>query len=201
MNDVIHSASRPWVETLASTRVRLRVVTPPTVDHVWCQFGDRYSETTEETPLDLIGGITRRVWHGVLDVPTRRLKYRFRTATRGRTTPWVGPGGIPTMWFEFPYVYPDPPGIDRVAGRTVYSIFPDRFARHGNGPAIGEPFYGGDLRGILDHTNYLRDLGVSLIYLNPIWPSPSYHRYDATHYYDVDPRLGTLTDWLDLVGT
>ncbi|WP_018963837.1 glucodextranase DOMON-like domain-containing protein [Coprothermobacter platensis] len=51
-------------------------------------------------------------------------------------------------------------------------------------------FYGGDLEGIIQELDYLQSLGVTAIYLNPIFPSESTHRYDPASYFAVDPRLG-----------
>jgi glycosidase len=50
--------------------------------------------------------------------------------------------------------------------------------------------YGGDLQGIIDRLDYLKQLGVTAIYLNPIFESPSLHKYDATMYHHVDNNFG-----------
>ncbi len=50
--------------------------------------------------------------------------------------------------------------------------------------------YGGDLQGIIDKLDYLQDLGISAIYLNPIFESPSLHKYDGATYHHVDPHFG-----------
>jgi glycosidase len=63
------------------------------------------------------------------------------------------------------------------------------------GPCAGtwsKNFYGGDLQGILDKLDYLQDLGVSVLYLNPIFLSPSNHKYDTTDYGLIDPHFGDL---------
>jgi alpha-glucosidase len=93
---------------------------------------------------------------------------------------------------------------------VVYQIFPDRFARSGasrqppawsepadwDDPVVGEgpstpvQYYGGDLEGIEQHLDYLHDLGVGTIYLTPIFPAQSNHRYNATTFDTVDPLLG-----------
>ncbi|HHS98165.1 MAG TPA: hypothetical protein ENK08_09800, partial [Chloroflexi bacterium] len=54
----------------------------------------------------------------------------------------------------------------------------------------GEDFYGGDLQGVAEELDYLQGLGVTAIYLNPIFRSPSNHKYDTTSYEEVDPHLG-----------
>lgn len=77
---------------------------------------------------------------------------------------------------------------------VVYEIFVDRFS-----PAKGEQwkkptnlggFFGGTLKGITDHLDYLADLGVNTLWLTPVFPSPSHHGYDATDFFDVEERLG-----------
>ncbi len=51
-------------------------------------------------------------------------------------------------------------------------------------------FFGGDLQGIMDELDYLQSIGVTAIYLNPIFSSPSNHGYDTTDYYNINPRYG-----------
>ncbi len=97
-----------------------------------------------------------------------------------------------------------------VQDAIFYQIFPDRFA---NGDSNNDPpnlqkwgsaptlwgFQGGDLRGIIQHLDYLLDLGITAIYLNPIFSSPSTHRYNTSDYYQIDPKLGSLADFRVLV--
>ena len=91
-----------------------------------------------------------------------------------------------------------------------YQIFPDRFANGdpGNDPANVQPwgtpptrrgFQGGDLRGIMQKMDYLTDLGINAIYLNPIFMAPSTHRYDTYDYLRIDPKLGDLSDFHALI--
>lgn len=55
-------------------------------------------------------------------------------------------------------------------------------------------FYGGDLQGVLEKLDYLKDLGVEAIYFNPLFVSPSNHKYDAQDYDYVDPHLAVIID-------
>lgn len=50
--------------------------------------------------------------------------------------------------------------------------------------------YGGDLQGVIDKLDYLADLGINAIYLNPVFDSPSLHKYDAASYHHIDPNFG-----------
>ncbi len=60
-------------------------------------------------------------------------------------------------------------------------------------------FYGGDLAGIIEKLDYLQDLGVTTLYLNPIFESPSNHKYDTTDFSIIDENFGDLDTFLDLV--
>ena len=97
-------------------------------------------------------------------------------------------------------------------GSIMYQIFPDRWARSaqadkhktpewgiaagwadeviGQGPGTSEQFFGGDLWGVIEHLDHLKKLGVTLLYLTPIFPGRSNHRYDASSFAEVDPLLG-----------
>ncbi len=57
----------------------------------------------------------------------------------------------------------------------------------------------GDLNGVTNNLNYLKELGVSCIWLMPINPSPTYHKYDVTDYYGIDSEYGTLDDFRRLI--
>ncbi len=83
-----------------------------------------------------------------------------------------------------------------------YQIFPDRFAKSDRNPASNLPFEpwdsapthhgfkGGDLYGVIEKLDYLKELGITAIYFNPIFASASNHRYHTYDYYNVDPLLG-----------
>ena len=71
-------------------------------------------------------------------------------------------------------------------------------AHWGDGEWSNE-IYGGDLNGIIDRIDYLKALGVNVIYLNPVFSSISSHRYDACDYMKIDPVLGTMGSFQTLV--
>ncbi len=108
---------------------------------------------------------------------------------------------------------------DWIKGAVFYQIFPERFNNgdesndvktgeyeyHGNSPvriedwdstplspseSHGMDFFGGDLKGIQDKIPYLKDLGVTAVYLNPIFEAYSTHKYDCTDYFHVDRHFG-----------
>lgn len=111
---------------------------------------------------------------------------------------------------------------DSFYGGIAYQIFPDRFAISGDverlpgriyheelsdipewrpdekGIIRNNDFYGGNIRGIISRLGYLSELGVTLIYLNPIFESNSNHRYDTGDYFKIDAQLGTEDDFREL---
>ncbi|MBN9654481.1 glycoside hydrolase family 13 protein [Halobacillus sp. GSS1] len=109
---------------------------------------------------------------------------------------------------------------------TMYQIFPDRFytagelemekapetslvhahwendpvyIRNERGEVIRWDFFGGNLKGITEKLDYIEGLGVSVIYLNPIFEAESNHRYDTGDYHKIDPLLGTKEDLETLI--
>ncbi len=114
---------------------------------------------------------------------------------------------------------------DWLKNAVIYQIFPDRYYNgntandpqssqmvygdnvlfHSNwndlpeNPAKGRDFFGGDLAGVTAKLDYLADLGVTVIYFNPIFSAPSNHLYDTTDYKAIDPYFGDLTAFQNLV--
>lgn len=111
---------------------------------------------------------------------------------------------------------------DWFKGGVMYQIFPDRFCKVGtmphikgrierewgelpyfrpdeHGKILNNDFFGGNFKGIKSKLPYLQKLGVTTIYLNPIFEANSNHRYDTGDYKKLDPYLGTEKDFSELV--
>ena len=108
-----------------------------------------------------------------------------------------------------------------IAGGLIYHIFADRFAKAGeekqprygylkkwdekvtviepDGSYRANDFYGGNFKGITNKLDYLASLGVTEIYLSPIFEASSNHRYDTGDYTKIDPLLGTEEDFKELI--
>ncbi|MDR1025699.1 MAG: glycoside hydrolase family 13 protein [Treponema sp.] len=187
--------------------------------------GKNYRWHYEEIALEkqLSGGDGPVVWRAALALPyRRRLKYGFRIR-RGTEEYYFSENGLEPYspeaalktfnHFFFPFIHdvdaPDAPSW--VSGTVWYQIFPERFC---NGdPSLSpagtadwerdEPeaanFFGGDLRGIRQKLGYLKNLGVTGIFLNPVFKAPSNHKYDTEDYFTVDEHFGTLGDLKGLV--
>ncbi|MDR0936931.1 MAG: hypothetical protein LBM98_09640 [Oscillospiraceae bacterium] len=87
---------------------------------------------------------------------------------------------------------------------VMYHAFVDRFnAKRGGVPEwrakkIGADFFGGNLKGITEQVEYLEKLGVSHLYLSPIFTAPSNHKYNTTNFGEIDPAFGNETDFARL---
>ncbi len=108
-------------------------------------------------------------------------------------------------------------------GGVMYQIFPDRFCKVGTmpdikgriqredwgalpsfrpnekGKVLNNDFFGGNFKGIQSKLPYLKDLGITTIYLNPIFEAASNHRYDTSDYMKIDPYLGDEKDFKELI--
>ncbi|MFZ6030398.1 MAG: alpha-amylase family glycosyl hydrolase [Chloroflexota bacterium] len=86
---------------------------------------------------------------------------------------------------------------------VLYQVFSERFNPGGGrtwlNPARPSGLYGGTLRGITEKMAYIAELGANVIWLTPIFPSPSHHGYDATDLFEIEPRLGTKADLKSLL--
>lgn len=116
-------------------------------------------------------------------------------------------------FFQMPYINRNDvhTTVDWMRGAVFYQIFVDRFRRGdfekddsyidmewGDLPTP-KTFAGGDLKGIIEKLDYLKDFGVTAIYLTPIFQSKSNHKYDISDYRKVDPQFGSVEDVKTLV--
>lgn len=162
-------------------------------------------------------------WFVEVKPPHRRLQYAFLlTDLEGNNIFYGGRGfyplnedtlNVPDYYFKFPFLHETDmfKAPEWVKSTIWYQIFPERFA-NGNtdispknalpwgskDPGVND-FFGGDLQGIIDHLDYLSDLGINGIYLTPIFESPSNHKYDTIDYYAIDPHFGDKETFRKLV--
>lgn len=151
-----------------------------------------------------------------------RVKYAFLLEHQNETYFFGTSGGYPLVdtdklysmydlseYFNYPFIHvEDSSQTPRwVKDMIWYQIFPDRFYQDGNNqplpwgklPVNNHELYGGNLKGITKKLPYIKDMGFTGIYLNPIFESPSAHRYDTIDYYKIDPLLGTTEDFKNLL--
>lgn len=149
-------------------------------------------------------------WLATATPPRRRMKYGFKLTDKQETLYFTEKGFLnekPTdtgFCFAFPFINTidifNAPGW--VKDTVWYQIFPERF---GNGNTENDPegslawgsadptptnFFGGDLEGVIQNIDYLKELGISGIYFTPIFKAYSNHKYDTIDYMEIDPQFG-----------
>ena len=189
------------------------------VDRVEILHGKNYSETTllrkyhSDYYFDYYKIFT--------DISNVVFRYVFRIS-KGKETVYYDRVGVSDgiRVFQGFEIIPDFKTPDWAKGAIMYQIFVDRFCR-GDGSNdvlddeyiyLGVPcirttnwsqypsnfdvgyFYGGDLQGVMDKLGYLKSLGVEAIYFNPIFVSPSNHKYDAQDYEHIDPHYAKIVN-------
>ncbi|GEM44726.1 maltodextrin glucosidase [Deinococcus cellulosilyticus] len=156
----------------------------------------------------------------------QKFHYRFKVIVNGRVW-WLNQAGVspsaPSVLQDFSFSSKEPPVW--VRNRIFYQIFPDRFKIGEPGirvqkgqyrytdkevetrewdelprPETGYmEFYGGNLEGIRQSISYFQELGINALYLNPIFESPSAHKYDTQDYHRIDPHFGSNEGFAKLV--
>ncbi|MFC4543491.1 glycoside hydrolase family 13 protein [Halosolutus amylolyticus] len=200
------------------------------VDRCRLLHGDKFEwpESTELTPMERVHSDAHYdYWQLAVEPDNRRLCYAFLLETADEAL-WYTEWGfesraeneLPTAgtdrslhYFEYPFLNPadvhEPP--EWVSDAIFYQIFPERFANGDReldpesveawgGRPTRESFFGGDLQGIIDNLDYLEDLGITALYLNPIFESSSNHKYNTADYRRIDPHFGdeeTLRELVD----
>ena len=164
-------------------------------------------------------------WFGVsFKCPSKPVKYYFRLVDEDDTVCYNRLGGVENSQPEYDFSFvPGQKVPDWAKGTVFYQIFPDRFCNGnpdndvedneyyytgGHSRRVREwyklpdeldvnNFYGGDLQGVWQKLDYLQYLGVEAIYFNPLFVSPSNHKYDTQDYGYIDPHLAVIEEDVD----
>jgi len=213
----------PFGAIKAGAGLTLRVVLPRSMccRGVMLAWGDFDGAWANTQPLDWAGmqGEHEEWWQCRLTVhEAGLLRYRFAYESDhgpgviGHVGEGIGRIGA-NGWWQLTVYDPAMKLPDWVKNGVLYQIFPDRFhaslpsgnwgetpqwAPDEQGRITSYDFFGGDLAGIAQKLDYLQSLGVTCIYLNPIFKAQSNHRYDTEDYMQIDPLLGSEGDFKHL---
>ncbi len=222
MNRMIHPPSRPFVYPVTLETVFIRLLADPALETPVLHWWDRMQspETAVKVTMHPIASrYGYAMYEGAVTMPrsARYFRYVFSAKTPEGATVYGNQYGedaaFPKNGF---FEYTATNEGDQIAPPAwlsqgiAYQVFPDRFARSGSLPipapqaAWGsvpdrEHYCGGDLRGITAKIDYLAALGITVLYLTPIFKGDFNHRYATTDYFSVDPALGSTDDLQELV--
>jgi glycosidase/tetratricopeptide (TPR) repeat protein len=149
-------------------------------------------------PAGSDNGSPGAVWTGKLPAaPAGSLvRYRIRADLKGdeRGSVWAADADPRPEGQEFVYEAAPPPPPDWVADAIGYHLMVDRFGRPGQAdwPAVRSvtDLYGGTLEGVKERLDHIQSLSANLLWLSPVFASPSHHGYDQTDHFQVEPRYG-----------
>ncbi len=193
------------------------------LDRCFLYYGDRACRQTpvhfERIAMEVTAQDEMFDYYEVtLKSPYRRICYYFELISESETILYYGDFFSDhcvddrSEYYQFPYMHRadlvQPP--EWAQDTVIYNIFPDSFAdgpAHISGKERTCEFNGkktsgkrgGTLKGILENVEYLENLGVTAIYLNPIFAAGEYHKYDLLDYFHVDPCFGTNEEFKELV--
>ena len=199
---------RRFVNDLGDGRVVVKLQS--TCDSIQnAQLVWRDGRTEREHELERLGNVDGKEFFSAT-VPVRKSgEYIFHVDACGQSR-WLTPQGLefnstkPEKWFQYEpreqTAFATPAWV---RDAVFYQIFPERFCNGdpSNDPLNTEPwgapptirnFMGGDLQGILNKLDHLSDLGISALYLTPIFKSTSSHKYDIIDYFAVDEHFGDM---------
>ncbi len=198
-------ADRAFCNPLPDGRVQFRLWTEPACAEAVLVYNDGAPRGAE---MQVYAADSRfRYWETTIAPAAPRVTYSFALKTATGRIVYFCRHGIdhavePLDRWELDLARTTPfQTPDWAKGAVIYQIFPERFA---NGDPANDPpgtapwgspprwleYQGGDLQGIVQHLDYLADLGADILYLTPIFSAPSTHKYDCMDYYHVDPAFG-----------
>lgn len=148
-----------------------------------------------------------RTWQGQIPGQPEGTVLRYRIGGRlSGTDCWIyadTQSQRPEEATDFAVFVHDPAAPAWTRRAILYHIYLDRFypgdGRSWNPAQSVTDFYGGTLRGVIDKLDYLQHLGVNVLWLSPLFASPTHHGYDATDLCRVEPRFGTHEDFKELI--
>ena len=183
----------------------IRIHTQTDIADVWL-----FLEDPDLRPMELkcLAETARyKFWEIQVKFNLENVKFSFGATTDKKLNIYYGTSGIANFispsekWLYSEEDFKRHLVPDWVYGGVMYQIFPERFnysdtnslfeekVEWGSTPKRLE-FQGGDLYGIIDKLDYIQNLNVNILYLNPIFLSGSTHRYDTWDHFKVDPKLG-----------
>lgn len=210
---IYHQPKSSYAYAFNETTLHIRVRTKrKDMDKVSLYYADKYDLENTSTLKEMRKFASDSLfdyYQAEIEPLHKRTAYGFLFES-GKERMWYFEKGFhkekitqPMGLFEFPFLNPVDiiKAPEWVKDAVFYQIFPERFA---NGDPSNDPdhieqwsaqpkpnnFFGGDLQGVIDHIDHLKELGVNALYFTPIFEATTNHKYDTIDYMKVDPHFG-----------
>lgn len=204
--------------------IRLRMAKEDEKVKVTLVYGGKYEYQMKQQEQEMEICYTDKCYHYYelkLRLEDVRFAYIFRLEEEGKTYYYSEDGVTETYnfeeafynFFQMPYINRNDllETVDWMRTAVFYQIFVERFyqgdkkkddsyinMKWGDKPTP-KSFAGGDILGIIEKLDYIKSLGITAIYLTPIFESVSNHKYDISNYKKIDPQFGSMEDLKELV--
>ena len=218
---IYHVTEAPYAygKDLNTLTLRVRTVRDD-IDKCIVYYKDKYMENSpyEQKEMSIVAE-TELFSYFQVDINVRRNRYQYYFILIDKE------GNIATLnergvrdgeRLDYPYIFPYIAQEDLyeevswMQESIAYQIFPERFCNGDKsinpkdvlpwgGEITHRSMYGGDLQGIINRLDYIKDLGVDIIYLTPIFKSDTTHKYNTNDYFNIDPQFGTVETAKELV--
>lgn len=226
LSSIYHRTTDNYCYLLNEKTLQLRIRTKKgNVDTIEVVYGDQYKIKDHKWAISyhamnkMASDSLHDYWEVTINTEDKRIRYGFILKGEEQQVTYTEKGfhafipEDPGFYFCYPYIHHneifDPP--EWVQHTVWYQVFPDRF-RNGN-PSLNshdtlswnqeDPsftnYFGGDIQGIIDALPYLENLGITGIYLTPIFFANSNHKYNTINYLEVDPHFGDIETLKSLV--
>jgi len=217
---LIHYGFYPFCYAINSSTLCIRAKTyKDSLDKIIIHYINLYDHSGnmlhKEMDIQLTDSLYA-MYETAIQIKEKRFKYYFELIKASKSAFYTSDGLVKSPmtnnYFYFPFINDD----DIISlpqwaeGEIIYQIIIDRFfdGNPDNNPEHVRPwgtlpnrstYYGGDFEGIIKKLDYLADLGVKIIYLSPVFKSPSYHKYDISNFYQIEDIYGGIDGLKKLV--
>lgn len=217
---LIHETTREYIYAVKRNQIQIRtqIVADKSADCKIVYWNRFFEDIRYEKEMECVGSDGLYSYYESdlkFEDTAQYLRYYFKVTENNKVTYWGRDGmGAQEPEYYFEYLATAEDDIVTVPnwaeGTVWYQIFPERYYNgdQTNDPKDVQPWgavptrenhFGGDILGIMEKLPYLQELGIEVLYLTPVFASPSNHKYDTTDYFKIDPSFGTENDLIQLV--
>jgi hypothetical protein len=207
---VFHSSDNYYAYAVGNNTLRIRLKAAREITGVSVFYKNLYNHTDDfmvSAAEAVLSDGVYTLYEAEISLPERHFKYYFEVRTEKESVYYTADGFLNTVHegncFYYPVINDDEVLSlpEWAEGGIIYQIITDRFFdgdKSNNPEGVKSPdelpdrntYYGGDFKGIIRKLDYIKSLGAEMIYISPVFDSPSYHKYDVRDYYKIEDIYG-----------
>lgn len=220
VKDVVHFSDFNYAYAISNDTLNIRIkVRNGIFDSIIIYYKNLYDHgpnISSKAMVKILDDGYHSLYETAIQVKEKHFKYYFELQKKSEIINYTADGfvtnPIASNFFYYPFINDDeiitPPKW--AEGEIIYQVLIDRFfdGDPSNNPQNCKPidmlpdretYYGGDFKGIIKKLDYIKSLGTKIIYLSPLFLSPTYHKYDVKDYYKIEDIYGGEEGLIELV--